>query len=41
MKISLIIWASPFVVGHVAPFALANPDMPPKHPGCPSGLIPY
>jgi len=33
MKTSLIIWASPFVVGIVVSLALANPDMLPKHPG--------
>jgi len=37
MKTSLIIWASPFVVGLVVSLALANPDMLPKHPGYPMG----
>ena len=37
MKTSLIICASPFVVGLVASLALANPDMLPKHPGYPMG----
>jgi len=37
MKTSLIIWASPFVVGIVVSLALANPDMLPKHPGYPMG----
>jgi len=37
MKTSLIICASPFVVGLVVSLALANPDMLPKHPGYPMG----
>ena len=37
MKTSLIIGASPFVVGLVASLALANPNMLPKHPGYPTG----
>lgn len=37
MKTSLIIGASPFVVGLVVSLALANPDMLPKHPGYPMG----
>jgi hypothetical protein len=37
MKTSLIICASPFVVGLVVSLAFANPDMLPKHPGYPMG----
>ena len=37
MKTSLIICASPFVVGLVVSLALANPDMLPKHSGYPIG----
>lgn len=37
MKTSLIICASPFIVGLVVSLALANPDMLPKHPGYPMG----
>ena len=35
MKTSLIIWASPFVVGLVVSLAFGNPNMLPKHPGYP------
>ena len=37
MKTSLIICASPFIVGLVVSLALANPDMLPNHPGYPMG----
>ncbi|MEK7350082.1 MAG: hypothetical protein AAB177_04365 [Nitrospirota bacterium] len=37
MKITLIIWASAFVVCLVVSLALANPDMLPKHQGYPMG----
>lgn len=37
MKATLIICASPFVIGFLVSLALANPDMLPKHPGYPMG----
>jgi hypothetical protein len=37
MKTSLVICASPLLVGLVVSLALANPDMLPKHPGYPMG----
>ncbi|MEP6935801.1 MAG: hypothetical protein ABI988_17985 [Nitrospirota bacterium] len=37
MKSSLVVCASPFVVGIRVSLGFANPDMLPKHPGYPMG----